>query len=53
MGRAPIQHKMECAIRFRMALTVAFGKPPFAGSLSGGGDEGEGTVFDVPSGDLK
>ena len=30
MGRAPIQHEMECATNFRIALTVAFGKPPFA-----------------------
>ena len=30
MGRAPTQHEVECATKFRMALMVAFGKSPFA-----------------------
>ena len=36
MGRAPIQREMECATKFRMALTVAFGKPPFAAVMVSG-----------------
>ena len=36
MGRAPIQHEMECATKLRIALTVAFGKPPFAAVMVSG-----------------
>ena len=32
----PIQREMECATKFRMALTVAFGKLPFAAVMVSG-----------------
>ena len=36
MGRAPIQHEVKCATKFRTALTVAFGKPPCAAVMVSG-----------------
>ncbi len=36
MGRAPIQHEVECATKLRTALTVAFGKPPCAAVMVSG-----------------
>ncbi len=36
MGRAPVQRQEEGATRFRMAMTVAFGKPSSAATMASG-----------------